>query len=193
MGFPIPGKDSLYTEKGPWCLTGVYLLFPLKYSTAPIVAHCNEIQCTYGGPLQWHPIMANDIAYKTANGWSQARVSRINTTELTNVGISEKFDHFTMAVHWTLVSKVLLNLRALKITTFHNNQIYQSMDKIFCVEFQRYSLKFYAKFLTRKLKDMIFMHYWKFENSYAFALNPNPNTPGLVLFFCKIWRNLTVM
>ena len=39
----------------------------------------------------------------------------------------------------------LLNPRALKISMLYKNRIFQCMDKIFCVEFQRFSLKFHAK------------------------------------------------
>ena len=37
--------------------------------------------------------------------------------------------------------------------------IFQCMGKIFCVEFQRYPLKFHTKYLTHTLKDMIFMQF----------------------------------
>ena len=59
----------------------------------------------------------------------------------------------------------LLNLRALKISMLYKNHIFQSMGKIFCVEFQRYPLKFHTKYLTHTLKDMIFMQFWNFKSS----------------------------
>ena len=46
----------------------------------------------------------------------------------------------------------LLNLRALKISTLYKNCIIQCMGKIFCVEFQRFPLKFHTKYLTHTLK-----------------------------------------
>ena len=55
----------------------------------------------------------------------------------------------------------LLNLRAHKISTLHNNCIFQCMGKIFCVEFQRYPLKFHTKYLTHTLKDVYFIHMCK--------------------------------
>ena len=55
----------------------------------------------------------------------------------------------------------LLKLRALKISIFYKNDIFQCIGKIFCVEFQRYSLKFYTKYLIHTLKDMYFIHMWK--------------------------------
>ena len=39
----------------------------------------------------------------------------------------------------------LLILRALKISILYKNHIFQCMGKIFCVEFQRYPLKFHTK------------------------------------------------
>ena len=52
----------------------------------------------------------------------------------------------------------LLNPRALKISMLYKNRIFQCMGKIFCVEFQRYPLKFHSKYLTHTLKDVDFIH-----------------------------------
>ena len=46
-----------------------------------------------------------------------------------------------------------VNLRSLKFSLYENC-IFQCMGKIFCVEFQRYPLKFHTKFLTHTLKDV---------------------------------------
>ena len=59
----------------------------------------------------------------------------------------------------------LLNLRALKFSYVNKIHIFQCMGKIFCVEFQRYPLKFHTKYLTHTLKDMIFMQFWNFKSS----------------------------
>ena len=59
----------------------------------------------------------------------------------------------------------LLNLRALKFSKLHKNHIFQCMGKIFCVEFQRVPLKFHTKYLTHTLKDVDFIHIWKFKSS----------------------------
>ena len=40
-----------------------------------------------------------------------------------------------------------LNLRALKISALYKNRTFQSMGKIFCVEFQREPLKFHKNIL----------------------------------------------
>ena len=60
----------------------------------------------------------------------------------------------------------LLNLRALKSPPANKIHIFQCMDKIFCVEFQRYPLKFHTKYLTHTLKDMILIKHWSFKSSY---------------------------
>ena len=59
----------------------------------------------------------------------------------------------------------LLNLRALKISMLYKNLIFQCMGQIFCVEFQRVPLKFHTKYLTHTLKDVDFIHRWKFKSS----------------------------
>ena len=58
----------------------------------------------------------------------------------------------------------LLNLRALKISTLYQNRIFQCMGKIFCVEFQRFPLKFHTKYLTHTLKDVPFISMLTFES-----------------------------
>ena len=59
----------------------------------------------------------------------------------------------------------LLNQRALKFSYVNEIHIFQCMGKIFCVELQRYPLKFHTKYLTHTLKDMIFMQFWNFKSS----------------------------
>ena len=51
----------------------------------------------------------------------------------------------------------LLNPRALKISPVNKIHIFECMGKIFCVEFQRYPLKFHTKYLTHTLKDVDFI------------------------------------
>ena len=48
----------------------------------------------------------------------------------------------------------LLNLRALKILMLYKNHIFQCMNKIFYVEFQRVPFKFCSKYLTLTLKNV---------------------------------------
>ena len=59
----------------------------------------------------------------------------------------------------------LLNLRALWFSPVNKICIFQCMDTIFCVEFQRYPLKFHTKYLTHTLRDMDFIQHWNFKSS----------------------------
>ena len=59
----------------------------------------------------------------------------------------------------------LSNLRTLKISMLYKNHTFQCMGKIFCVEFQMVPLKFHTKYLTYTLKDVGFIHRWKFMSS----------------------------
>ena len=87
---------------------------------------------------------------------------------MTNVTISDaqprktdkigKFDAFGVQGGRFKNTYELLNPRALKISMFYKNRIFQCMGKIFCVEFQRYPLKFHSKYLTHTLKDVHFIH-----------------------------------
>ena len=54
------------------------------------------------------------------------------------------------------VSKTLmsLSLRALKFSLVNKIYIFQCMGKIFCVEFQRYPLKFHTEYLTHTLNTV---------------------------------------
>ena len=47
----------------------------------------------------------------------------------------------------------------------YENQIFQRMGKIFCVEFQRVPLQFHTKYLTHTLKELDFIHGRKFKSS----------------------------
>ena len=59
----------------------------------------------------------------------------------------------------------LLNLRALKFSPVDKIRIFQCMGMIFCVEFQRYPLKFHTKYLTHTLKDVTYKQHWNFKSS----------------------------
>ena len=59
----------------------------------------------------------------------------------------------------------LSNLRALKISMLYEYHIYMCMGEIFCAEFRRVSLKFHTKYLTHTLKDVDFIHRWKYKSS----------------------------
>ena len=53
----------------------------------------------------------------------------------------------------------LINLRALKFSTCYKSCIFQCMDKIFSVEFQRYPLKFHTKYLIYTFNDASILNY----------------------------------
>ena len=94
----------------------------------------------------------------------------------------------------------LLNLRALQFSLVNKIHIFQCMGKIFCMEFQRYPLKFHTKYLTHwNSIQNIWPIYWKiwflynsdilraprFKSSYIFLkrspeqLHRKQNSPGL--------------
>ena len=69
------------------------------------------------------------------------------------------------------------HLWALKSSPVNKIYIFQYMGKIFCVEFQRYPLKFHTKYLNPTLKDMILIQHWnlsapRFKRSYAILKRP---------------------
>ena len=57
---------------------------------------------------------------------------------------------------WGVVVVVQKRLQARKTLLFNKQHIFQCMDKILCVEFQKVPLKFHTKYLTHTLKDAIF-------------------------------------
>ena len=59
----------------------------------------------------------------------------------------------------------LLHLRAHKFSLVNKIHIFQCTGQIFCVEFQRYPLKFRTKYLTNTLKDMIFIQHLNLKSS----------------------------
>ena len=81
------------------------------------------------------------------------------------------FAFYTIPPHWKVQgerfknSYELINLWTLKFLPANKIHIFQCMGKIFCVEFQRYPLKFHTKYLTHTLKDMIFIQHWNFNSS----------------------------
>ena len=60
--------------------------------------------------------------------------------------------------------------RLLAYSHFNNLHIFQCIDKMFCVEMQRISLKFHTKYLPHTLKDRTFIPIWAFESSQIYEL-----------------------
>ena len=91
----------------------------------------------------------------------------------------------------------LLNQRALICSCVNKIHIFQCMVKIFCVEFQRVSLKFHTKYLSHTLKVMIWynveiLRAFRFKSSCAFLKCLHP--PGLeasdvnaCIACCAVW------
>ena len=67
--------------------------------------------------------------------------------------------HTILAWGYFIKTYKLLNLRALKFSPVNKMHIFQCMDKIFCVEFQKEPLKFHTKYITHTLKDTIFIQH----------------------------------
>ena len=89
------------------------------------------------------------------------------------------FLHDTMALkrfcftgpggHFTNVYEVI-NLRAPTFSMLNENCLFQCMVKIFCVEFQRFPLKFHSNYLTHTLKDVSFIDKWIFTSFNFYEL-----------------------
>ena len=112
--------------------------------------------CFHGdcvNPYRWHLCTTYPSSTTPSSTISGIAPLRRNTTtrqcytqRITSMG-STSGGHFKNAYE-------LVNLRACKFSSLHTNRIFQCMGKIFCVEFQRYPLKFHTKYLTHTLKDV---------------------------------------
>ena len=88
----------------------------------------------------------------------------------------------------------LLNLGALKLSPLIKIHIFQCMGKIFCVEFQKYPLKFHTKCLTHTLKDMILIHCWNSRSSWISELISVFEMPPRTLYtFWVVWKKLVLI
>ena len=72
-----------------------------------------------------------------------ALILKVNTDKLLAKFHNTRGGHFKNSYE-------LFNQRALKISTWYENHIFQCMGNIFCVEFHRYPLKFLTKYLSSK-------------------------------------------
>ena len=74
---------------------------------------------------------------------------------------------------------ITLNLRALNFSRVNKINTFLCMGKIFCVEFQRYPLKFHTKYLTHTQKDVILHNILiaralSFKNELVSVFDPRP-------------------
>ena len=72
---------------------------------------------------------------------------------------------------------LLVNLGASKFSILNKNRLFRCMGKIFCVEFQRFPLKFHTNYLTHTfndlyLIDMFFTSSWIYEVVSVFEMPP---------------------
>ena len=95
-----------------------------------------------------------------SNNWQNAVTLRITEIEC----LHGYWDFRSGGVYKIMYE--LLNLRALKISMLYKTHTFQRMGKIFCVKFQRVPLNIHKKYLTHTLKDVDFIHKWKFMSSY---------------------------
>ena len=78
----------------------------------------------------------------------------------------------------------------------YKNCIFQCIGKIFCVEFQRFPLKFHTKYLIHTLKDVHFIHRWNFKKYASSGLSELTTWAWKVLnittcyMVCIIYENL---
>ena len=127
--------------------------------------HGQEYQTMFHQPyLVWCSILWQF----TLGNHARQNIGHITVISHEHYGISNHWGHFVQATNTGGRFKntyELLNLRALKISPVNKIHIFQCMSKIFCVEFQRYPLKFHTKYLTHTLKDTIFIQHWNFKSS----------------------------
>ena len=83
----------------------------------------------------------------------------------------------------------LINLRALEFSTWYKSCIFQCMSKIYCVEFQRYPLKFHTKYVIHTLKDVWFVEKWRFKSFYIYKL---VRAPIVAICRCPIFKRVAV-
>ena len=89
-----------------------------------------------------------------------------------------------MTIH-TSSSQMLTS--AFKFSLLNKLHFFQSMGKIFCVEFQRALLKFHMKYLIYILEDNILIQFWKFKNSGIEELIHIFETPPDLICEDQIW------
>ena len=112
--------------------------------------------------LQWVNCHAYKDLEKLQNALSilciECRISNEASLDHIKFSFCEPGGHFKNTYE-------LLNLRALKFSPVDKIHIFQCMGEIFCVEFQRYPLKFHTKYLTCTLKVTIFIQHWNSKSS----------------------------
>ena len=145
-------------------------LFIFSTWSAASPAHFHTIQyvsvAQSDGPMRFGGL--DFIPWWQGGGHNHIKMRSIWASGVWRLGPAAKLFSLQNRMSWTDVCLIgaggrfknayeLLNLSALKISTLYKNCIFQCMGKTFCVEFQRYPLKFHTKYLTHTLKDMQFI------------------------------------
>ena len=127
---------------------------------------------TFGNKFQWNSnqnsmifIIENDLENLLANRWPFCL--GLNVLRL----FREAIWHHSLLVCYGFLVEAMCSewdsiiYRLIPAVRMVDANIFQSTDKIFCVEFQRVPLKFHTKYLSHRLKDVDFIHWWKFKSS----------------------------
>ena len=116
------------------------------------------------GDLGWGSVLTffNMVLYmKTSSSWLHWNSTDDIAHEMDTVTCTHVDDTLRIARGRLKNTYELLNLRvrALKYLPVNKIHIFQCMGEIFCVEFQRYPLKFHTKYLTHTSKYMFFIQH----------------------------------
>ena len=136
----------------------------MKMMTTMRLALISAKEQKHNSPLVWTPRSAPTTSTRTTAWWPNPRRYRKWSSKHTSGNLCCKACCSVGTQKWDpggcfKNTYELLKLKALKFLPVNKIYISQCMGKIFCVEFQRYPLKFHTKHLTYTLKDMIFIQH----------------------------------
>ena len=131
------------------CCTYRFLYFPYEFASV-----CSRCMGQRPRPVSLKFVQTKtDVGFRTATGgWFTTRNHELvwkswlikhTKSRSKNTGPGGRFKN----------TYELLNLRVHRFLLGNKIHIVQCMGKIFCVEFQRYPLKFHTKYLTHTLKE----------------------------------------
>ena len=139
---------------------------PGKLIPMPSSHHRSAMPRIYMAPTAGYQPQEPDVVILAESDTTDVRISQHNgSLELLQPGYFSEEQYKTQTRGCFKNTYELLNLRALKFSPVNKIYIFQCMGKIFCVEFQRYTLKFHTKYLTHTLKNTIFIQHWNFNSS----------------------------
>ena len=162
------------------------------------ISFAHDIQCNHRILLKFCTEHCSYTAVLCAQFQKDALIIKNSTDKWVFCEIS--FLRWSMDRFWTLWLQgcfkntyELLNLRALNFSLVNKIHIFQCMCQIFCVEFQRYPLKFHTKYRTHTLKDMILknielLRVLRFKISFWTPPPPPPQAPGCLYRCLPLWH-----